>query len=301
MAKKLIISLLIVLVLIVAGMGGWFYVTRSPQYSLVLAARAVKNHDYQGLKQYVDVDQIVNDLVNAAVGEIQKQVGKDTEGNPWAELGASLGNALVGTYTPQLKEELTNQIRKGVEEGNFGREGTDAAKIGFFDFWTKTQIEREGKVAKITTPNFRLQGDKPFSFKMRQVGSRWQVFAVDVDLSDIAEKKAPTETAVTNRVAFGTRADIGEGWFVTVAAPEAYIPASEFIKPAEGNKYVAIEVTYENTSATKDSFSTSRFTLKDTENHAYTPALFDTKEPSLSSADLEPGGTVKGFITYELV
>lgn len=300
MSKKLVIGVIIILLIFLAGISGWLYITRSPEYSLVLAARAVKNHDYQGFKQYVDVDQIVNDLVNAAVGEVQKQVSEDTEGDPWAQLGAGLGSALIGAYTPQLKEQFTDQVRKGVEEGNFGREGTDANKIGFFDFWTKTEVEREGKVVKVTTTNFKLDDDKPFSFKMRQLGGYWQVFSIDLDLSEIAATKAPAETDTTNRVQFGTRADIGEGWFLTVALPEVYTPVSEFSQPGDGKKYIAVEITYENTSAIKDSFSTSRLTLKDNENHAYTPAIFDTKEPSLSSADLEPGGIVKGYVTYEL-
>ncbi|MBI1833469.1 MAG: DUF4352 domain-containing protein [Candidatus Andersenbacteria bacterium] len=300
MTKKLIISLVVLVAILVAGIGGWLYVTRSPEYSLVLAARAVKNHDYQGFKQYVDVGQIVSDLVNDAVAEIQKQVNEDTEGDPWAQLGANLGSAFIGAYTPQLKEQFTDQIRKGVEEGNFGREGTDASKISFFDFWTKTTVEKEGKVAKITTPTFKLQNDQPFSFNMRQSNGRWQVFSIDFDVSDLASNDAPAAADTTQRVAFGTRTDIGEGWFLTATQPEAYTPTNQFSQPPEGKKYVAVEITYENTSTTKDSFSTSRLTLKDTEDHAYTSTFFDSKEPSLSSGDLEPSGTIKGYVTYSM-
>ena len=285
------------------GVGGWRYVTRSPEYSLVLAARDVKEHDYEGFKEYVDVEQIVSDLVNSAVSEVQKQVNQDTEDNPWAQLGANLGSAFINAYAPQLKEEFIDQIRKGVEEGNFGREGTDAAKIKLLDFWTKTEVERDGKIAKVTIPNFKLQDDKPFSFTMRLSDGHWQVSSIDLDVTDLAAKETPKETPetdTTQRVVFGTRADIGRGWFLTVNLPEAYVPTSQFSQPPEGKKYVAVEVVYENTTAAKDSFSTSRLNLKDTEDHAYSPEIFDAKEPRLSSGELEPGGTIRGYATYSM-
>ncbi len=106
----------------------------------------------------------------------------------------------------------------------------------------------------------------------------------------------PSET--TLKRTFGDRVAIAEGWFLTIEKPEEYI-SSGFSSPKEGNKYIAVKITYENTTNKPDSYSTYNFKLKDDKNFSYSDT-YGGKEPKIDSGDLESKGKVTGYMTFEI-
>jgi hypothetical protein len=79
--------------------------------------------------------------------------------------------------------------------------------------------------------------------------------------------------------------------------------SDDFMKPAAGNRFVAVQfkVTNTGTAAYDDSPSNGAKVL-DAEGQQFTSALADSKAgPNLpGSVKLAPGGTAKGFITFEV-
>jgi hypothetical protein len=73
-----------------------------------------------------------------------------------------------------------------------------------------------------------------------------------------------------------------------------------FITPKTGNKFVVIEVQYENTGS-NSIFHSSIATATDASGFNYGPdPSWRGRDPALQSGDLNPGEKVRGFITYEV-
>jgi hypothetical protein len=75
---------------------------------------------------------------------------------------------------------------------------------------------------------------------------------------------------------------------------------TEYDRPEEGNKYFAVEVTVENKGSEANSYNPLDFTLQDSSGYTFEKTYTVSKEPSLSSGDLQPGRKVRGWITFEI-
>lgn len=296
MNKKLTITTTAVLfVVLISGFIGWRYVKAMPEYSMHQLYGAARERDYEMVKKYFDIDTVASNLVDQVISESTKENPGESEAEQW---GSDMAEGILFAMKPQLKEEIVSGFRKEIEEGEFI--GEDSPH-GLLELMKQTEVTKNGKTADVT---IIWEDGEERTFKMREKDGYWQVFNVNFDMSDMdvdnPETNAETQTDKTQRVDFGTRVDLTSGWFLTVNKPELYEPTNYFDEASEGNKYISIEATYENTSSLKNSFSTERLKLRDTENHIYDPYWLGVKEPSLDSSDLEPGGTIKGYITYEI-
>lgn len=76
---------------------------------------------------------------------------------------------------------------------------------------------------------------------------------------------------------------------------------NEFLRPKEENRFLAIQVLFDNTNG-KDVVATNPlfFKLKDTEGNEYNAELMSVKEPALDSSEVEEGDIVKGWLTFQI-
>lgn len=87
---------------------------------------------------------------------------------------------------------------------------------------------------------------------------------------------------------------------VTVMSTDSnYKSSNEFLQPSPGNRFVAVEVLYENTGTDKLTVSPSDWKLTDSSGFNY-QQNYSGKSPELNSGDLVPGDKARGFITYEV-
>ncbi len=292
-----LLLLIIPLVFIVLGIFGWFYIKSTPQYSLYQMYQAVKSHDYKTFTKYADIDTIVSNLVDKAIEQSKKEQAAKATGNEWEQLGANLAQGIIMGMKPSLISAAKSAIQKGVEAGNIKSAYKPQNLVKTL---MSLKVTQDGKVATVTVTG---NDNKPLSFKMRQVEGYWQVFDMNLDLSNINPTNGTgtgTDTGKkTQQVKYGQRTDIGSGWFLTVNEPIDYISDNQFEQPKEGNKFVAIEAVYENTTNKTDSFSISNLQLKDVDDHSYS-YTYTGKDPQLQSGDLEAGGKARGFVTFEI-
>lgn len=286
--------LIIPVIIVVVGIFSWLYIKSTPQYSLYQMYQAVKSHDYKTFIKYADIDTIVSNLVDKVIEQSKKEQAAKSTGNEWEQLGASFAEGIILSMKPTLTTAAKSAIQKGVETGDI-KSGYKSQSL--FKTLMSLKVVRDGKVATVT-----ITGDdnKPLSFKMRQLEGYWQVFDMNLDLSSANTSGASDAGKKTQKAQYGKRTDIGGGWFLTVNEPVDYVSDNQFEQPKEGNKFVAVESEYENTTTKTDSFSISNLQLKDNENHSYS-YTYTSKDPQLNSGDLEAGGKIKGFITFEIL
>ena len=292
MGKKIAFILLgIIGILLIVAFAGWQIIKVSPQYSVYQIYQATSQHDYEKFKKYVDVEGISNNVIDKALAQATESTAKDTSNNdPFYQLGQSIGLGLITSMKPQLKEKMTTEIKKAVEEGTFKTDYKPKNIVGYFN---TVQAKKDGKVATVT---IKTQGKDDLTFKMRDLGGYWQIFDMELPVPEADATKSPTET--TYQAKYGERVDIGRGWYLTVEAPAEYKPTG-YSTPKEGNKYVAVKITYENTTDAPDSYSTYNFKLKDDKDFSYSDT-YGGKDPRIDSGDLEANGKVTGYMTFEI-
>ncbi len=291
MNKKVIISGIAVILFVTVFLG-WKTVKASPQYSVYQIYQATKKHDYEKFKKYVNVDEVSENVVDKVLEKATEETASDTSNDdPFYQLGQSIGLGLIASMKPQLKEQMVTEIKKTVEEGTF-QEGYKPKNV--LSYFKLVKTEKDGKVATITISS--PDEEDELTFKMRNEGGYWQIFDMELPIPESEISESSSET--TYQAQFGERVDIGSGWYLTVEAPEEYM-ATGYSSPEAGNKYVAVKITYENTTSTPSSYSTYNFKLKDNEDFSYSDT-YGGREPAIESGDLEANGKVTGYMTFEM-
>lgn len=92
---------------------------------------------------------------------------------------------------------------------------------------------------------------------------------------------------------------VGDGFAVTVHRVLDPTPALRYLKPDSGNRWLALDVTVENTGSEEMFYSRYDATLATKDGKAYTPWL-GSQEPELSVGTLQPGQSARGWINFEI-
>lgn len=124
-----------------------------------------------------------------------------------------------------------------------------------------------------------------------------------------AEDEAPSDEAATTSegdaaaggtFGVGDVVALGDYQLTVNGVVDPQEPVSEFLSPAEGMRWVSIDVTVENTSAEPAPFSSLlSFELQDADAFTYTQALTDV-EPQAPDGEIPAGGKKRGFMVYEV-
>ena len=107
------------------------------------------------------------------------------------------------------------------------------------------------------------------------------------------------DIVTTTKYKIGDRIQIGDYIITVNKAENPYVESSIYSQPDSGNKYVAVEVTYENETNDSISYNVYDWLLSDSDGYTYDQA-WGSKEPDLSSGDLNPGEKVRGWVTFEV-
>jgi Domain of unknown function (DUF4352) len=89
---------------------------------------------------------------------------------------------------------------------------------------------------------------------------------------------------------------------VTVTVVSADLNArstNQFIQPKAGNRFVVVQVLYENSGSDKVSYNPFDWTLSDSSGFSYTET-YSGVDQALHSGDLDTGEKARGYISYEV-
>ena len=104
--NKKVIALVVAIVLIACGIGGYMYYKRTPAYSLQLIQDSVKEHNWEQFSRHVDTksmaDSAFDDIIELSLAE-DKTMDAQTK-------------ALAANFAKLLKPTLTSLIESSVKE-----------------------------------------------------------------------------------------------------------------------------------------------------------------------------------------
>jgi hypothetical protein len=180
---------IIIGIILIAIIGGYWYWTTTPQYSLNQVKDAVSNNDVTQFEKYVDVKSVTSRLID----DVLEEATKNNQANSGAEkIGEALGQGFVQLMKPKLVEMAEEQILRSVEKGEIdvsSERKNDKAnienisnEIGFKEdliegiSYTKT----EGSTAYVGLDFNHAQFDTVLTLEllMRDIGGYWQIAEV---------------------------------------------------------------------------------------------------------------------------
>ena len=122
--NKKITAVLVVLLLLAAGVGGYMYYKRSPEYSLKLIQESVKKHNWDKFSQRVDVkgmsESAFDDLIDVAM-EKDKTMDSGTK---------TLAAGFAQMLKPAVTGAIESAVKEYVEKGEVDKPKADAGKNG---------------------------------------------------------------------------------------------------------------------------------------------------------------------------
>ena len=175
------IARVILLVLLLTGVGGYFYyqsLKRTPQYSLALLVDAAKRDDQQTVNDLIDIDAVVDDFMPQIVNKAVELYGR---GMP--PIIVDKMTKLAAPIMPAVKDRARSQLAFVIRDRTerFGRVPFFAMVLGadrYLDF------KVDGDIATVRS---KLP-EHPLELKMRKSGDRWKIVGVHDDqlATDIA-------------------------------------------------------------------------------------------------------------------
>ncbi len=155
----------------------WMW-TRTPQYAIRQIEKAIKVHDIQRFRKYVDLDGVAADLL--ALVQLNA-----------ADSGA-LGSAVATTMAGQLEDAVKRTLTTMVESQGAGPPRIVYQFIDLESSYAGIEyVKRDGKLAvaglEFTTPT-RATKARVYEIRMRDLGSHWQI--AGLNLSQIVVVKS---------------------------------------------------------------------------------------------------------------
>lgn len=147
MNKSLRIGLVLLVVLLLASLGAWLYVTGTPQYSLRQVAKAVEGRDRAMFERYVDVERTVGSAIDGVMDAFLRQAidSASQSDNPFAVIGATLGAAMIENVKPAAVRAATKTILDGVESGSiadaFREAGGEGQAVGPLNLTSSASLD----------------------------------------------------------------------------------------------------------------------------------------------------------------
>ena len=178
-----IFGIALVLILIVGGIGGYFYwqnLKKSPQYSLALLVDAARRDDQKTIDELVNTDAVVDDFMPQITDKAVELYGRNLAPatiNKMAQLVAPL----LPAVKQRARAEVPNLIREKTKQ--FESIPFWAIAVGASKYLDITN-EGEKAFVKSKIP------ERPLELTMKRNGEKWQVVAVkdEVLARRVAEK-----------------------------------------------------------------------------------------------------------------
>lgn len=136
--RKLLI-IIVALLVILTGISGYWYWTRTPQYSLDTIRNAIVNHDVILFEKHVDLDSLLSSAIDQAV-EAKLKDKNEVQDEGMNNMAAGFLKMLQ----PQLIAAAKDEIKAFIEKGNFDSQNTTASE----------QQNKQQDTAKFSPKNF---------------------------------------------------------------------------------------------------------------------------------------------------
>lgn len=111
MSKKKIIALILV-VLVVAGIGGWFYYKRTPAYTFSLIQTALEQKDWKGFQRHVDTENLLSTSYDVLI-----ESSLDEDGS-MDEQGKKMALGVIRMMKPNIVTSLNKDLEQWVTTGS---------------------------------------------------------------------------------------------------------------------------------------------------------------------------------------
>lgn len=99
----------------------------------------------------------------------------------------------------------------------------------------------------------------------------------------------------------GDEIKLGDYVISVVNIQDPYKSTNQYMEPKQGNRLISVEVIYVNNSGDKTiDYNPFDWKIFDNQGYNFETGFTDSKEPSLNSGTLNPGGKVRGWITFEV-
>ena len=178
-----IFGIAFVLILIVGGIGGYFYwqnLKKSPQYSLALLIDAARRDDQAAIDELVNTDAVVDDFLPQITDKAVELYGRNLAPATIQKM-AQVAAPLLPAVKQRARAEVPNLIRektKQFENIPFWAIAAGASKY--------LDIAEEGEKAFVKSKI----PERPLEVTMKRNGDKWQVVAVkdEVLARRVAEK-----------------------------------------------------------------------------------------------------------------
>ncbi len=273
MKRKLLLS---VLGLVAVLVGGFYYYTTTPTYSVLQIRNAVQDHDVALFEKHVDVDTLFNRLIDDVMAQALSQAANEDDSG-WSTLGSALGAGIMQMMKPTLVSGLKSSTLRYVETGELVKGGqgvaasaapavaSDAAKKASLEGMASSfgleqlqpqdyRVEKQGKVAIVTIPYRNEHLDLPLEMKftLRDQGGYWQLVqfnnAAEI-MSAIEQEQQRRLTEANNKMTAAPQKPVSVNdellWSVQVASSSSKETAEKLEKRLK-------EVGYEVYTTTAD-------------------------------------------------
>lgn len=184
LAKVLkIFAALIAIILVIGGIGGFFYwqnLKKTPQYSLALLVDAARRDDQAAIDELVDTDAVVNDFMPQITDKAVELYGRGLAPTTIQKM-AQVAAPLMPAIKQRARAEVPNLIRE------------KTIQFQSIPFWAIAvgaerylEIKTEGDKAFVKSK----QPERPLEIVLKRRGDRWQTVGVkdEVLARRIAEK-----------------------------------------------------------------------------------------------------------------
>jgi hypothetical protein len=151
-----------------AGGSWWEEYTSSPGYAVARITITSLTGDWEGFREYVDLDSLTSGLVDAARNAAASALLRRNPDNPFADLGVSI---LQGTK-PSLTEEIKAAIRRAVEDRVQSSEAKSA--IASFIGSVPVKLSATADTAYVTYESVDDQGEtREVVIRLERKGDTW--------------------------------------------------------------------------------------------------------------------------------
>jgi hypothetical protein len=188
------------------------------------------------------------------------------------------GNSVSSAKSPKLVGEETLSAGK-----SWHIQATDATSNQVFDAWVR---ESDGYLVKyagsLSTGTISMEFDKYNT-------------GASVSAPAAADVQPPAKN-VSGQIGAAMALN---GVTVTVVTADLNAKSgNDFITPKAGNRFIAVQVLYENTGTDPYAYNPFDWKLTDSAGFSY-DSSFSEIGPQLNSGTIQPGEKARGFITYE--
>lgn len=177
-----------VIALILVFLSGFGYsahvYSKSPEASIYGAVSAMKDHNYEKTKEFVNVDAIVNNRVDAITNEMLNSA--ELKDNPFA----GFAYMLVDSLKPKLASSVHAVLKNAVESRDNVFEQVSKPQVLLFTIKKKykdVSLEQTVKERDKTVFRFKKGTDIDLLITMTKNGGNWQI--VDISGFDLLSEK----------------------------------------------------------------------------------------------------------------